>query len=134
MGIRVGMVGIRMGMRRIRRILTPTPTLEFLGVEIHAHKILLSLPKEKAENMKTQCRYFFDNQTVTVWGLRKLIRRLSSIVAAVTPAPVQYPSLKHHQIQGRIAQNSWDGKVDSSMKAVVFCCGYSMSFCSGYKT
>lgn len=50
-------------MRGMREIVTPTSTLEFLGVEIHAHKILLSLPKEKAENMKTQCRDFFDSDS-----------------------------------------------------------------------
>lgn len=89
----------RVGMRGV---FTPISTFEFLGIDIHAHKILLSLPKEKAENKKTQFTDFFDEQTVTVRELRKLIRRLSSIAVTVLPFTLLCPSLEHQQIQGRV--------------------------------
>ena len=97
-----------------KSILDPTSTLEFLTVLGESQNMTLSLPQEKVEKIKNQCKEFLKESLVTARELSKLIGRLSSTALAVLPAPLQYRTLQHEQIQGMISKSSLEGQLSLS--------------------
>ena len=52
----------------------PKSTLEFLGLLVHSQKMPLSLPKEKVEKIKTQCKRCFSKVTSNSRGTKQIDR------------------------------------------------------------
>ena len=68
----------------------------------------------KSRKDKNQCKEFLKKSLVTARELSKLIGRLSSTALAFLPAPLQYRTLQHEQIQGMISKSSLEGQLSLS--------------------
>ena len=77
----------------------------------------LSLPKEKAVEMQSQCQEILGKVKVAVRKLTKLNRTLSSTTITVLPAPLENRQLRSLQIQEFIQHKSFEGEVRLSCKA-----------------
>ena len=86
----------------------PVQLILFLGVELDSLELKLSLPKEKMENIVSQCQGLLKAKTVTVRELTQLVGRLSSAAIAVLPAPLQYRAMQRQQILELSHQQDYD--------------------------
>ena len=86
----------------------PVQLILFLGVEVDSLELKSSLPKEKMENIVSQCQDLLKAKTVTVRELTQLVGRLSSAAIAVLPAPLQYRAMQRQQILELSHQQDYD--------------------------
>ena len=74
--------------------LTPTRTMEFLGLMVDSDKMSLWLPSDKAEDIKARCSQLLDQEMTTVRELSQVVGKLTSTIKAVLPAPLHYRHLQ----------------------------------------
>ena len=74
--------------------LTPTTSLEFLGIWTKSVQFTMKSPKEKAKTLIQKCKEIFKSKMISLRKLSSIIGTLVSTAPAVFPAPLQYRYLQ----------------------------------------
>ena len=83
--------------------LTPSTTMEFLGILIDSIRMTLLLPREKVNKIISNCQQIQKSYKITLRDLASLIGTLNSSAHAILPAPLQYRYLQD-QLIGSLAK------------------------------
>ena len=90
-------------------VLDPSHSLEFLGFQVDTKSMTLSLPPEKAQKIKKECRHWLQTPGTSPRQLAHLIGLMSSTSPAVLPVPLHYRMLQKMRSQALArAQQDYD--------------------------
>ena len=84
--------------------LNPKQVIEFLGMTIDSHKMLLSLPPGKVQSIKAKCQQLLTLKCTTVRQVAKLVGKIAASVKAVVPGQLFCRQLQMLKTQGLLAQ------------------------------
>ena len=84
--------------------LNPKQVIDFLGMTIDSHKMLLSLPPGKVQSIKAKCQQLLTLKCTTVRQVAKLVGKIAASVKAVVPGQLFCRQLQMLKTQGLLAQ------------------------------
>ena len=84
--------------------LNPKQVIEFLGMTIDSHKMLLSLPPAKVQSIKAKCQQLLTLKCTTVRQVAKQVGKIAASVKAVVPGQLFCRQLQMLKTQGLLAQ------------------------------
>ena len=97
--------------------LTPARIMEFLGVLINSMDLSMSLTEAKILSLTKLCNQALDNQYMSLRDLSKLVGKLISTSAAITPCMLQVRHLQQLQILNQQIQGSYESHVRLDKKS-----------------
>jgi hypothetical protein len=90
-----------------KSVLTPSQTVQFLGVEINSATMMFKVPAEKLRKLKHDLRSILKKETVSPRELSGIAGKINAISVAVTPVAAHIRKIHHFQHQ-MIRQSHWD--------------------------
>jgi len=86
----------------------PTQKIEFLGMMVDSRNLNISLPKEKVNQITSQCQTMIKSREVPLMDLTKLLGRMNATYQALLPGRIQQRYLQYQQIQACRLQSYQD--------------------------
>jgi hypothetical protein len=92
-------------LNRAKSILTPTPTIQFLGFSIDSTTMRVSLPSEKITKLHKLCRQLGSTTKPKLRSIAQLLGLLESYRPAIWKAPLHFRYLQALLIRGLLNSN-----------------------------
>ena len=95
-----------------KSVLTPSPTMEFLGLLVDSRTMMFYLPSHKVTKAITLCHTLLQNRVILLRDLAQLLGFLESTRPAIWLAPLHFRHLQYCLIQQlALNQGSYDSRV-----------------------
>ena len=104
---------------RVKSILTPCLSLEFLGMIVDSLNMTISLPEDKIENLVAMCQSLQTAETLSLRELSKVIGKLYATAPAVSEAPLQTRALQQILIHALRDHKSYESPVCLDKEALL---------------
>ena len=102
-----------------KSILTPSQSLEFLGVIVDSLSMTLRIPQEKTMELRKICTETLTSKNISLRKLAKIIGKLQATAPAFTWAPLQIRHLQQVLITGTRKGNSYETKTVITREAKI---------------
>ena len=111
----IGVSGLHSESEKVH--LSPSQNLEFLGFQIDTITMSLSLPPDKVQKIRKECRHCLHMSRTTPRQLAHLIGLMTSTSPAVLPAPLHYRMLQMLRSQALSNHQSYDTPIPWTREA-----------------
>ena len=98
--------------------LTPSKTIEFLGIRINSSNMTFAIPEKKTQSILQLCQETLDNPQISLRKLARIVGKLMSTAQAFTPAPIQVRFLQN-LLRRNLSSKSYETKVFLSPEALL---------------
>ena len=92
-------------------VLSPTQKIEFLGFQIDAQRMMISLPQLKVKSLKQRARHLSRLSQFSVREIAQILGLMISVQPVILPAPLFYRNIERLKIQALREQSSYDAKI-----------------------
>ena len=89
--------------------LTPSKTIEFLGIRINSSNMTFAIPEKKTQSILQLCQETLDKPQISLRKLARIVGKLMSTAQAFTPAPIQVRFLQN-LLRRNLSSESYETK------------------------